>query len=399
MKKLIGILVLGLLFCNVAIAKLNHKDGEDNTMYNFMVDHYNKYLEEQSDVFDFCSGVVPKSLEYLTKYMDCWYKEQRRHLRNNNFLSNHEIVEHLNHTYQLLFNAAKVWSLANIRFSGDNRVDSYTRDFEAKLKNIEDNYYTRLEKIFIKVAEKENLDFNIKKDSGPEGLDIDDKEVLAASSGSGFFVSKKGHIVTNFHVIENCDSIKVNFKGKEVESKIFAIDKMNDLAIVQTNINPLKVFSVSNKDVVLLQDVIVAGYPLGKNVSSAIKMHKGSITALAGYEDNYSNFQTDATINQGNSGGPIIDKKGNVVGVAVATWVEEGVQGIHFGIKSSVLRTFANAKELNFLSPNYREMPKEKLGELITEATAYLECWMTGAKIKAMIASKDNKKALYSKFK
>ena len=126
-------------------------------------------------------------------------------------------------------------------------MDSYTRDFEAKLKNIEDNYYTRLEKIFIKVAEKENLDFNIKKDSGPEGLDIDDKEVLAASSGSGFFVSKKGHIVTNFHVIENCDSIKVNFKGKEVESKIFAIDKMNDLAIVQTNINPLKVFSVSNK--------------------------------------------------------------------------------------------------------------------------------------------------------
>ena len=123
------------------------------------------------------------------------------------------------------------------------------------------------------------------------------------------------------------------------------------------------------------------------------------MSSLAGYGDNYSNFQTDATINQGNSGGPIIDKKGNVVGIAVATWVEEGVQGIHFGIKSSVLRTFANAKELNFLSPNYREMPKEKLGELITEATAYLECWMTGAKIKAMIASKDNKKALYSKFK
>ena len=158
-------------------------------------------------------------------------------------------------------------------------------------------------------------------------------------------------------------------------------------------------FTVSNKDVVLLQDVIVAGYPLGKYLSSAIKMHKGSITALAGYEDNYSNFQTDATINQGNSGGPIIDKYGNVVGVAVATWVEEGVQGIHFGIKSSVLRTFANAKELNFLPPNRREIPKEKLGELISEATTYLECWMTGAKIKKMIAEADSKKAFFSKFK
>ena len=70
MKKLLGILVLGLLFCNVAIAKLNHKDGEDNTMYNFMVDHYNKYLEEQSDAADFCAGVVPMGLDYLTKKME-----------------------------------------------------------------------------------------------------------------------------------------------------------------------------------------------------------------------------------------------------------------------------------------------------------------------------------------
>ena len=171
------------------------------------------------------------------------------------------------------------------------------------------------------------------------------------------------------------------------------------MAIIQTNISPFKIFSVSNKDVTLLQDVIVAGFPLGKNVSSAIKMHKGSITALAGYEDNYSNFQTDATINQGNSGGPIIDKKGNVVGVAVATWVEEGVQGIHFGIKSSVLKTFANAKELNFSSPNNREVSSEKLGKLISEATTYLECWMTGAKIKKMIAEADSKKAFFSKFK
>ena len=76
----------------------------------------------------------------------------------------------------------------------------------------------------------------------------------------------------------------------------------------------------------MLEDVIVAGYPLGKKVSSAIKTHKGVVTSLAGAGDNYSNFQTDATINQGNSGGPIMNQKGNIVGIAVATWVEEGVQ-------------------------------------------------------------------------
>ena len=239
----------------------------------------------------------------------------------------------------------------------------------------------------------------LNKDSDPKGLEIDDDEIISASSGSGFFVSKKGHIVTNFHVIDNCNVVKVNFKGKQVNTKIIAIDKKNDLAIIQTDINPSKVLPVSNKDVTLLQDVIVAGYPLGKNISSAIKMHKGSVTALTGYEDNYSNFQTDATINQGNSGGPIIDKYGNVVGIAVATWVEQGVQGIHFGIKSSVLKTFANSKELNFLPPNRREISEKKLGELISDSTTYLECWMTGAKIKKMIAKADSKKAFFSKFK
>ena len=81
---------------------------------------------------------------------------------------------------------------------------------------------------------------------------------------------------------------------------------MNDIAILKSNIKPENIFSVSNEDVSLLEDVVVAGYPLGKQVSSAIKTHKGVVTALAGAGDNYSNFQTDATINAGNSGGPII---------------------------------------------------------------------------------------------
>ena len=226
----------------------------------------------------------------------------------------------------------------------------------------------------------------------------DDNKIVPAGSGSGFFVTKDGHIITNHHVIEGCNFTKVSFNGNQVDAQIIAVDKMNDIAILKTDVNPNSIFSISNEDVSLLEDVVVAGYPLGKQVSSAIKTHKGVVTALAGAGDNYSNFQTDATINAGNSGGPIMNQKGNVVGIAVQTWIEDGVQGIHFGIKSSTLKTFASSNNLKFSQPNNRELSNKDLGKLITEATVYLECHMTIAKIKKMIAAADNRKAFFSEY-
>ena len=227
----------------------------------------------------------------------------------------------------------------------------------------------------------------------------DDNKVVPAGSGSGFFVSSKGHIITNHHVIDGCNTTKVSFKGNQIDAKILAVDKMNDIAILKINIKPESIFPISNEDVSLLEDVVVAGYPKGKKISSAIKTHKGVVTALAGAGDNYSNFQTDATINAGNSGGPIVNQKGNIVGIAVQTWVEEGVQGIHFGIKSSTLKTFASSNSLKFLPPNNEDLTNKQLGELITEATVYLECHMTIANIKKMVAEANNKKAFYNEYK
>ncbi len=231
----------------------------------------------------------------------------------------------------------------------------------------------------------------------PKNKKPKNEKFIAAASGTGFFVSRKGHIITNYHVIEECDANKLTFNGKEIETDTLAIDKVNDLAILKANIKPKKIYPVSIEDVSLLEDVIIAGYPLGKKVSAAIKTSKGSITALAGYKDNFSEFQTDAALNQGNSGGPIMNQKGNVVGVAVANYgKKEGVESFNFGIKSSTLRTFANSNGLKFLSPNRRDLSNKDLGELITNGTVYLECFMTVAKIRAMIKEANNRKAFFS---
>ena len=275
-------------------------------------------------------------------------------------------------------------------FRGKYKID-YSQDpyFQIDANTYKNNFQCRIiENVIAKKPKKKK----------PK-ISLDDNKVVPAGSGSGFFVSRNGHIITNHHVIDGCNTTKVSFKGNQLEAKTLAVDKMNDIAILKTNIKPDNIFSISNEDVSLLEDVVVAGYPLGKQVSSAIKTHKGVVTALAGAGDNYSNFQTDATINAGNSGGPIMNQKGNIVGIAVATWVEKDVQGVHFGIKSSTLKTFANANSLKFLPPNNRELSNKDLGKLITEATVYLECHMTVANIKKMIAAANNRKAFFSEFK
>ena len=225
-------------------------------------------------------------------------------------------------------------------------------------------------------------------------------KLVPAASGTGFFVSKKGEIITNHHVINGCDAIKISNDGKLVKADVKAIDRVNDLAYLKTSIKPKDYFSVVEDDAELLTDVIVAGYPLGKRVSSAIKTTKGSITALAGYGDNFSEFQTDAALNQGNSGGPIINEEGSVVGVAVAVYGKKsGVESFNFGIKASTLRSFAKSNQLNLSSPSFFGGPsKSNLGKLILNSTVYIECHMTVAKLNKLIKDKKNKKAFFSEF-
>ena len=92
-----------------------------------------------------------------------------------------------------------------------------------------------------------------------------------------------------------------------------------------------------------------------------------------------------------------MNQKGNVVGVAVANYGKKsGIESFNFGIKSSTLKTFASANGLKFLPPNNRDLSNKELGNLITEATIYLECHMTVAKIRAMIKEANNRKAFFS---
>ena len=124
-----------------------------------------------------------------------------------------------------------------------------------------------------------------------------------ASSGTGFFVSNKGHIITNNHVIEACHVVKVNYQGNIKSGKVLATDRTSDLSLLQTDIEPKDIFNISNEDAKLLEEIYVAGYPFGKALSSSIKVTKGVVSALSGLDDNFSKLQIDAALQPGNRRG------------------------------------------------------------------------------------------------
>lgn len=152
------------------------------------------------------------------------------------------------------------------------------------------------------------------------------------SLGSGFIIDSGGYIVTNNHVVENADEIKVKLaNGKEFDAKIIGRDSKTDLALIKISgsgdLQPLK---MGDSEALKVGSWVVAvGSPFGleQTVTAGIVSAKGR-TIGAGPYDNF--IQTDASINPGNSGGPLINTKGEVVGINTAI-VASG-QGIGFAI-------------------------------------------------------------------
>lgn len=219
---------------------------------------------------------------------------------------------------------------------------------------------------------------------------LDDK--IFTGSGTAFFISDEGHMITNHHVVNYCNITKVNYFGKTGTAKILAYDRVNDLALLETDIKPKDKFNISNKDAKLLDDIYVAGYPFGQAVSSSVKVTKGVVSALAGLQNNYALVQIDAAIQPGNSGGPIVNMNGDVIGVAVAkldykdAMESYGVipENTNFGIKSSILKNFTSAHSIKSSDKDSKETSTDVIGEKIQNATAYVGCWTAETKIAAM---------------
>ncbi|GFO54174.1 peptidase [Geomonas sp. Red276] len=169
---------------------------------------------------------------------------------------------------------------------------------------------------------------------------LPDREMKQQSLGSGFIIDPDGHIITNNHMVEGADEIKVKLSdGREFKAKVIGRDAKTDLALIRISspVSKLPVLVLGDSDKMRVGDwVLAVGIPFGleHTVTQGIISATGRVIGSGPY-DNF--LQTDAPINPGNSGGPLVNLKGEVIGINTA--IVSGGQGLGFAIPSSLAKS------------------------------------------------------------
>jgi S1-C subfamily serine protease len=245
-----------------------------------------------------------------------------------------------------------------------SRVDTFAKMENAALLSIEVTNASTKEKTqdyFIKMFPPVSGDPSIR----PEGVSV---------SGSGFFVSTNGIIATNAHVIEGANSIEVSISNEVgnfvYKAKVLLADNKNDVALIKIDDEKFKSLSSIPYGFIDKADagekVFTIGFPMNDIMGSNYKVTDGIISAQSGIADDIRYFQITVPVQPGNSGGPLFNKAGNVIGLTTAKLnskaVGTDVENVNYAIKASYLMTLYN------MLPNV-----EKLGDASKIANKALE--------------------------
>lgn len=195
-------------------------------------------------------------------------------------------------------------------------------------------------------------------------------------NGSGFFLSINGYIATNFHVIDGANNIQVEYyqNGKLMKylATVVVSDKQNDLAILKIedpNFNPLEeipyIFSTNICDVG--EEVFTLGYPISNVMGQEVKFTDGKISARTGIQGDVQMYQISVPIQPGNSGGPLFDINGNLVGITSAGLNRDvfNAENVNYAIKSTYLKNLIDILPEKIELPNNTSISDKNLKEKI----------------------------------
>jgi S1-C subfamily serine protease len=186
------------------------------------------------------------------------------------------------------------------------------------------------------------------------------KKEKGFATGTGFFVSDRGHILTNYHVVEEAKELAVALPdGDIVAARILKADPANDIALIRID-RASAALPFGPVHGVRKGDAVTAlGYPLIELQGQELKATFGRVNALSGAVGDVRYFQIDAPIQPGNSGGPVLDENGRVIGIATATASTIGAaramgylpQNVNYAVKASYARPLLEEEGVALLDP------------------------------------------------
>ena len=410
MRKLLGIVVLGLLWCNFAFA--NYLKLNKCFVVEFTQDGKTTKVDSS-----FVSGNYYKIDEDDMKYVSAYYKLNQKIKKYDDYnysinLSNSTVNETTISTDE--FNQFLYRSLS--KRNPDSNFSSSSFSKKVKIENFEIQNYTgdfiitKIKKnmvgdIYLGTIELE-IDLNNsiiyiynKDQPHPEGKydttikvqcdntnkeakkkeeqPKDKNEKISGASGTAFFIDNNGHVITNHHVIAGCkDKSKISYNNRDIKAKLIAKDEFLDLALLKADIKNTNFITISTDPPKKLKRVIVAGYPFGLELSNDLKFNSGIITSLKGLGDDSTQIQIDAAVNPGNSGGPIVyEENGELAAVAVAGLSKDKTEAVNFGIKASSVENFLQSNQIDLTLVKQKfNFTNDDLAELLESSTVYTFC-------------------------
>ncbi|HVE80030.1 MAG TPA: trypsin-like peptidase domain-containing protein [Gemmatimonadaceae bacterium] len=205
------------------------------------------------------------------------------------------------------------------------------------------------------------------------------------SSGSGFYVSRDGHVLTNKHVIRGCGSVRVRpDSGAALDADVVALDSDDDLALLRARSGARAAATFRAEPGIRPgDDVVAVGFPLAGLLADQVNVTVGTVNALAGLYNDKHMMQMSAPVQPGSSGGPLFDASGNVVGIVVtklnAKIVAEETgdipQNVNFAIKGTVARHFLDAQGIRYTTaPSAERRSNADVGDIGREVVVMVEC-------------------------
>jgi S1-C subfamily serine protease len=203
------------------------------------------------------------------------------------------------------------------------------------------------------------------------------------STGTGFIVAS-GRALTNHHVVEGCRAVQVrSARGTQVQGRVLASDRDRDLALLEVpaDVGPPLAFR-RDGNIRRGEGVVTYGFPLAGLLSSGPTLTTGEISALAGLADNQRQFQISAPVQPGNSGGPLLDTGGNVVGVIVSKLNAQRIaqrtgdipQNVNFAVKGSEALDFLRQHRVEPQLSDGTGRSAAEIGEHAHPSVLFLRC-------------------------